>query len=202
MRWATGMSAPQPHATARRWLPFAATAALGMVLAATGLPSAPAAASAGITQNAAAGCDGSSMRVDNTGTGLSAQRHSMLMPGIATRHACDSSARDGVAPSARELKPAAFVALITPPIVLAQSATQRASAAVPQQPRLAASLQPSGQFTTTYSVRVGDCLSDIATSHNIPDWQELYAVNRRGISNPDLIYPGQLLRLPTAPTAQ
>jgi nucleoid-associated protein YgaU len=73
-----------------------------------------------------------------------------------------------------------------------------ASATISKQPQLPAGPRLSGQSTTTYSVRVGDCLSDIATSHNIPDWKQLYEVNRRGISNPDLIYPGQLLRLPTA----
>ena len=71
-----------------------------------------------------------------------------------------------------------------------------------RQPSLAVGPQPSGQSTTTYRVRFGDCLSDIATSHNIADWQQLYAVNRRGISNPDLIYPGQLLRLPATQAPQ
>lgn len=85
---------------------------------------------------------------------------------------------------------------MTPLVVLPQRVPLTASAPIPRQPALAAVAEPSSQSTTTYSVRFGDCLSDIATDHNIADWQQLYAVNRRGISNPDLIYPGQLLRLP------
>jgi len=86
--------------------------------------------------------------------------------------------------------------------VPAQHARLTALATTPRQPSLAVGPQPSGQSTTTYSVRFGDCLSDIATSHNIAEWQQLYAVNRRGISNPDLIYPGQLLRLPATQAPQ
>jgi resuscitation-promoting factor RpfA len=194
------MSAPQPHATVRRWLLAAAT--LGMVVAATGLPSAAAVGYAGANQNAAAGCNGPSTWVDNAGTGLPGQPPSMLTPGIAAWHVCDPDTRDGGARSARDLKPASFVAPVTPPAVLPHLSLQMALATFPKQPQLGASLQPSSQSTTTYSVRVGDCLSDIATSHNIPDWQQLYAANRRGISNPDLIYPGQLLRLPTPPIAR
>ena len=82
-------------------------------------------------------------------------------------------------------------------VVLPQRVKLRTSATTPKPPELVTGPQSSGRSTTTYSVRLGDCLSDIAASHNIADWQQLYAANRRGISNPDLIYPGQLLRLPT-----
>jgi nucleoid-associated protein YgaU len=91
---------------------------------------------------------------------------------------------------------------MTPPVVLPQRGNVRVPATTPKPPELAAGPKSSGQSTTTYSVRFGDCLSDIAASHNIADWQQLYAMNRRGISNPDLIYPGQLLRLPTVQTPQ
>jgi nucleoid-associated protein YgaU len=91
---------------------------------------------------------------------------------------------------------------MTPPVVLPQRGNVRVPATTPKPPELAAGPKSSGQSTTTYSVRFGDCLSDIAASHNIADWQQLYAMNRRGISNPDLIYPGQLLRLPTVQIPQ
>jgi nucleoid-associated protein YgaU len=125
----------------------------------------------------------------------------MLAPGIAAWPACDTQARDGGALSAGELKSAAVVVPMTPP-VMPQRAEPTASATTPKQLALGAVPPPSSQSTTTYSVRVGDCLSDIATSHNIADWPQLYALNRRGISKPNLIYPGQLLRLPTTQAPQ
>ncbi|MGH9381451.1 MAG: phage tail tip lysozyme [Thermoanaerobaculia bacterium] len=45
----------------------------------------------------------------------------------------------------------------------------------------------------TYTVRPGDTLSGIAARHGTT-WQELQRLNN--ISNPNLIYPGQVLRLP------
>jgi nucleoid-associated protein YgaU len=123
----------------------------------------------------------------------------MSTPSIAAWVACDSYAHNGNALSARGLKSAALVAPMTPPVALPQRVVLTALATTQEQVELATARPSSRQSTTTYSVRFGDCLSDIATSHNIADWQQLYAVNRRGIANPDLIYPGQLLRLPTTP---
>ena len=195
VRWATCMSVTQRNAAAPRWLPLAA-AALGAVVAASGPLSGTGAASSGVNSNALAWCMGAITRVDNPGTGLSGGPPVMLPASIAAWPACDAHARYGVALSVSELKSAALVVPITPLVVLPQRVPLTASAPIPRQPALAAVAEPSSQSTTTYSVRFGDCLSDIATDHNIADWQQLYAVNRRGISNPDLIYPGQLLRLP------
>ena len=49
----------------------------------------------------------------------------------------------------------------------------------------------------TYTVRAGDNLSSIAMRHRYPGgWQRLYAHNRRTVgADPDLIHPGQVLRL-------
>jgi hypothetical protein len=51
----------------------------------------------------------------------------------------------------------------------------------------------------TYTVRAGDNLSVIAMRHRYPgDWQRLYAHNRTTVGpDPDLIHPGQVLRLPS-----
>ncbi|MFE0101179.1 transglycosylase family protein [Streptomyces sp. NPDC059009] len=89
------------------------------------------------------------------------------------------------------------------------SATNRG---VPHRPRVAAkSKGPShhkagprtGRAPTTwggkaYKVRRGDCLSRVAAAHNVRGgWHALYAANRTVVgSNPHLIYPGQVLRLP------
>jgi LysM repeat protein len=55
--------------------------------------------------------------------------------------------------------------------------------------------------STTYTVRSGDTLSKIASTHfHNSDWQYLYHVNDKTVANPDLIMPGQHLVIPaTAP---
>ena len=47
-----------------------------------------------------------------------------------------------------------------------------------------------------YTVRSGDTLSRIADAHNVSGgWHTLAALNSDEISNPDLIYPGQTIKL-------
>lgn len=55
----------------------------------------------------------------------------------------------------------------------------------------------------TYTVVVGDYLDKIAREHNVPGgWPALYAANRDVVGdNPDLIFPGQVLKLPTGSAA-
>lgn len=50
----------------------------------------------------------------------------------------------------------------------------------------------------TYVVTPGDSLSKIAQQvyGNMNDWRRIYDANRDIIKDPDLIYPGQTLRLP------
>jgi nucleoid-associated protein YgaU len=188
------MSVTQRNA-GRRWLSLVA-AAVGTMAAGTGTLSSTGAASSGVKGNTVASCEEPSTRVDNTGTGLSGGPPWVFAASVAAWPACDTHAGErGVLPVS-ELKSAALVVPMTPPVMPSQPARLTTLAPTPRQPSLAAVPQPRGQSTTTYSVRFGDCLSDIATSHNIADWQQLYAINHRGISNPDLIYPGQLLRLP------
>lgn len=57
------------------------------------------------------------------------------------------------------------------------------------------SSKESGQ---TYVVQPGDSLSKIAQQvyGNMNDWRKIYEANRDIIQNPDLIHPGQTLRLP------
>lgn len=61
--------------------------------------------------------------------------------------------------------------------------------AAPVTPKAA----PAGD--ETYTVRRGDWLSKIAPREHTT-WQRIFAVNRDRIADPDLIYPGQVLRLP------
>jgi nucleoid-associated protein YgaU len=52
----------------------------------------------------------------------------------------------------------------------------------------------------TYVVQKGDSLSKIAKDEygNANAWQKIYEANRDIIKNPDLIYPGQTLKIPAA----
>lgn len=60
-----------------------------------------------------------------------------------------------------------------------------------------ASPKPQTAVSGTYTVRPGDWLSRIARERGT-SWQVLYALNRDRIADPDLIYPGQVLRMPVA----
>jgi LysM repeat protein len=57
--------------------------------------------------------------------------------------------------------------------------------------------------TSYYKVRQGDTLSQIADHFygNAGDWQWLYHENDTTVSDPNLIYPGQTLRVPADPPA-
>ena len=56
---------------------------------------------------------------------------------------------------------------------------------------------------THYKVKSGDTLSGIAESfyHKAADWQWLYHENDKTLSDPNLIYPGQTLFVPSDPPA-
>jgi nucleoid-associated protein YgaU len=48
----------------------------------------------------------------------------------------------------------------------------------------------------TYQVRAGDTLSSIAQQQHVAGgWQALYAANRAGLADANMIRPGQLLTL-------
>ena len=57
---------------------------------------------------------------------------------------------------------------------------------------------PSPAAVRTYVVVKGDSLSKIAEREygNANRWREIYEANRATIKNPNLIYPGQKLRIP------
>ena len=58
--------------------------------------------------------------------------------------------------------------------------------------------QPAPVAGRTYVVVRGDTLSQIAEREygDATRWREIYQANRATIKNPNLIYPGQKLRLP------
>lgn len=67
------------------------------------------------------------------------------------------------------------------------------SGAPAAQPRTADDHAPS-----RYTVRKGDTLSAIAKREygDASEWRRIYEANRDQIDNPDLIHPGQELRIP------
>lgn len=48
----------------------------------------------------------------------------------------------------------------------------------------------------TYTVKSGDSLSKIAGSYPGIGWKDIFEANKDQISNPDLIHPGQVLKIP------
>ena len=71
---------------------------------------------------------------------------------------------------------------------------QRSAPPAPLKSQKAPAAEDVNQ-ATTYLVRSGDWLSKIAARHGTT-WQRIFAVNRDRIADPDLIFPGQVLRLP------
>lgn len=49
-----------------------------------------------------------------------------------------------------------------------------------------------------YEVQAGDSLSKIAKNYPGLTWQKIYEANKDQIKNPDVIHPGQKLKIPTA----
>jgi nucleoid-associated protein YgaU len=59
---------------------------------------------------------------------------------------------------------------------------------------------PVVEPTVFYAVKKGDSLSKIAKAHwgDANKWPKLFEANKEVIKDPDLIYPGQQLRIPKA----
>jgi nucleoid-associated protein YgaU len=62
------------------------------------------------------------------------------------------------------------------------------------------STAPSPATERTYTVVRGDSLSKIAKRFygKANDWKRIFEANKDVIENPDLIYPGQVLKIPEA----
>lgn len=59
---------------------------------------------------------------------------------------------------------------------------------------------PSVGMGRTYTIKKGDSLSKIAKREygDAQQWRRIYEANRDTIKDPDLIYPGQVVRIPEA----
>ncbi|MGP7999925.1 MAG: phage tail tip lysozyme [Streptosporangiaceae bacterium] len=77
------------------------------------------------------------------------------------------------------------------------------SAQAPATTHAPASPQARASDGRSYTVRTGDTLSGIAQRFygHAGDWPYLYRINRGTVSDPNLIYTGEVLRVPTDPPA-
>lgn len=67
----------------------------------------------------------------------------------------------------------------------------KVSVSVPTIPKHALTAEVAG----TYVVQTGDTLSSIAAAHGLAGWEALYALNQGTVSDPNMIYSGQTLKL-------
>jgi len=49
----------------------------------------------------------------------------------------------------------------------------------------------------TYTVKAGDSLNKIASLYPGIGWKDIFEANKDQITNPDLIHPGQVLKIPS-----
>ena len=62
------------------------------------------------------------------------------------------------------------------------------------------STAPQGKGGRTYTIAKGDNLSKIAKRFygDARQWQKIFDANKDTIKNPDLIFPGQVIKIPDA----
>jgi nucleoid-associated protein YgaU len=61
---------------------------------------------------------------------------------------------------------------------------------------LVLNIEVAGGGEVYYTVQKGDSLSKIAKNYSGVTWQEIFEANRDQIKDPNLIHPGQKLRIP------
>ena len=78
------------------------------------------------------------------------------------------------------------------------SNVQSGSSSTAPAPRPAAPAATPASTGRTYTVQAGDSLSKIAKREygDAAQWKKIHEANKDTIKNPDLIHPGQTLRLP------
>jgi LysM repeat protein len=122
------------------------------------------------------------------------------------RHTTPSQV-EKVAATATKAAPAVAIAgtlvAVAPSAHAAEKVPATAAASVLGQAHTDAAVSKSQPATRTYTVRPGDTLSLIAARFygNPADWPWLYHVNESKISNPNEIYVGEVLNVPTDPPA-
>lgn len=173
-------------------LPRAAVVGVTAV-AATGLFAGTAHADPGVNWDAVAACESGGNWSINTGTGFSGG----LQFSLATWRANGGTGMPQNASRAAQITVAERV-LATQGIGAWPTCGARASAkSAPAKPPAVTSVARQSGQGGTCTVTAGDTLASIAATHNVPGgWEALQAANTATVADPDVIYPGQRLRLP------
>jgi LysM repeat protein len=111
-----------------------------------------------------------------------------------------ASSAAAAAPSTAAAKaaPKATTTAKAAPKTTTKAAPKAAPAAPKAAPKAAASTNTAPAVSgTTLTVKLGDTLSELAVKYGVKGgWQALYQANTNLVKNPNLIYVGQVLRLP------
>ncbi|HKA35090.1 MAG TPA: ABC transporter substrate-binding protein [Candidatus Binatia bacterium] len=110
------------------------------------------------------------------------------------------------APPPSKDKPAAVAKATkekTPPADKSAAAADKSSAS-PAKAAAAGAAEPSGALPQEYTVKAGDTLSKIAGQFygSMQKWQKIYQANADAVKNPDYIFIGQKLTIPSDDVAQ
>jgi nucleoid-associated protein YgaU len=62
---------------------------------------------------------------------------------------------------------------------------------------LVLNIQTGGGSGESYTVKSGDSLSKIASHYSGVSWKEIWEANKDQINDPDVIHPGQVLKIPS-----
>ena len=120
------------------------------------------------------------------------------------RHTTPSQV-EKVAEKAGKAAPAMAIAgvLVASPTAHAATAAPARAGTVAEQVHTDAAIRHDQPATRSYTVRPGDTLSSIAERfyHNPADWQWLYQANKSVVHDPNLIYAGEVLKVPSGPPA-
>jgi hypothetical protein len=211
---------------ARRGLTAAVVSIVGVALSATGAGAAPPRSAATSTWDSLAQCESSGNWATNTGNGyaggLQFSPSTWAAYGGGTGSAANASREQQIAVAERvragqgwgawpacaaklgltggrpasQSQPLTRVSVVTP-----APAAKTPARSVPTAPKASgqagrhlAAVAVSGE---TYTIQSGDTLNRIAVKLNISGgWQHLANANAATISNPDLVFPGQVLQLP------
>lgn len=117
--------------------------------------------------------------------------------------AAPAVAAAGALAAAPQLLSAAPAAAATQAATHASQTTHATQTARATTASLDSAQQRADQAQRIYTVRAGNTLSGIAQRFygHASDWAYLYDVNKSTIGNPDLIFPGERLSVPTDPPA-
>ena len=192
----------RPPSRARAWAFRGAAVGVVAGAAAIGLAG-PAAAAPDSTWDAVAQCESSGNWSINTGNGYFgglqfSQSTWTAFGGQEYAARADLATREQqIAVAERTLAGQGWAAWTCAYAGGREGSTQRnPTPAAPSAPPAAASSPNPSPDTGTYTVASGDTLFTIANAHGVAGgWEALYRANSAVLADPNLLYPGQVIRL-------